>query len=108
MPDNPTSTTGDVAAAGGSRPSETGPGATGGSPMSGGQAVPDAETLMGGDSARGDSGSLDDGPLNSGDSIKDEGKAVPTPKMSPDDANKSPQNADAPTGGLGGVSSVGG
>ena len=112
MPDNPTNTTGGVAAAGGSQPSETGPGATGGSPMSGGQAVPDAETLMGGDSGLGDSGSLDDGALgnglNSGDSVKEEGKAVSTPKMSPEGPGGSPQDADAPTGGLGGVSSVGG
>ncbi len=111
MPDNSTDALGAVAASG-SRPSETGPGATGGSATGGGQAVPDTETLMGGDSALGDSGSLDDGALgdglNSGDSVKEEGKAVPTPKMSPDDANKSPQDADAPTGGLGGVSSVGG
>ncbi len=108
MPDNEASKIGDMAAAGGSRPSETGPGATGGSPMSGGQAVPSTETLMGGDSALGDTGSLDDGALNSGDSVKDESKAVPTPKMSPNDTDKSPENADAPTGGLGGVSSVGG
>ncbi len=98
----------DVAAAGGSRPSETGPGATGGSPMGGGQAVPDTETLMGGDSALGDSNSMDDSALNSGDSVKEEGKAMATPKMSPEGSGKSPQDADAPTGGLGGDSSVGG
>ena len=111
MPDNLTDALGAVAASG-SRPSETGPGATGGSPMSGGQAVPDAETLMGGDSALGDSGSLDDGALgsglNSGDSLREEGKAVPTPKMSPGDADQDNSGGDAPTGGLGGVSSVGG
>ena len=105
MPDNETSNIGGVAAAGGSRPSETGPGAAGGSAMGGGQAVPDNETLMG--SVTGDSGSLDDGPSNSGDSLKEESKATATPQMSPDDADKSPQDADAPTGGLGG-SSVGG
>ena len=111
MPDNLTDALGAIASSG-SRPSETGPGATGGSPMSGGQAVPDAETLMGGDSVTGDSGSLDDGALgnglNSGDSVKEEGKAVPTPKMSPDDAGRDTSGGDAPTGGLGGVSSVGG
>ena len=107
MPDK----AGEIAAAGGSRPSETGPGATGGSPMSGGQAVPDAETLMGGDSALGDSSSLDDGALggglNSGDSVAEEGQASPVPKMAPSGSNTH-KDGDAPTGGLGGDSSVGG
>ena len=111
MPDNLTDALG-AAASSGSRPSETGPGATGGSATGGGQAVPDADTLMGGDSALGDGGSLDDGALgdglNSSDSVKEEGKAVPTPKMSPDDADQDKSGGDAPTGGLGGVSSVGG
>ena len=112
MPSNNLSKEEDVASIGGSRPSETGPGATGGSATGGGKAVPDNESLMGGDSALGDSGSLDDGGLgaglNSGDSIKEEGKAVPTPKMSPDDAGHDKSGGDAPTGGLGGVGSVGG
>ena len=104
MPDK----SGDIASVGGSRPSETGPGSTGGTATGGGQAVPSAETLMGGDSALGDTGSLDDGSLNSGDSLADEAKASPTPKMSPEGPDHSPKDADAPTGGLGGVSSVGG
>lgn len=111
MPDN-LSKEEDVVAAGGVRPSETGPGTTGGSAMGGGKAVPDNDALMGGDSALGDTGSLDDGGLgrglNSGDSIKEESKAVATPKMAPDDAGHDKSGGDAPTGGLGGVSSVGG
>lgn len=104
MPDK----TGDVAALGGSQPSETGPGSTGGTAAGGGKAVPDNEVLMGGDSASGDTGSLDDGALNGGDSLAEEAKATATPKISPDGPDKSPKNADAPTGGLGGTNSVGG
>lgn len=111
MPDN-VSKEEAVIASGGSRPAETGSGAAGGSPMSGGQAVPDADTLAGGDSALGDTGSLDDGGLgggvNSGDSVQQESSAAAPPKMSPDDADKDKSGGDAPTGGLGGVSSVGG
>ena len=97
---------GDVAAIGGSRPSETGPGAAGGSATGGGQAVPSAETLMGAGSALGDSGSLDDTAGNSGDTVADEAKASATPKMSPSGPDTQ-QDGDAPSGGLGGVSSVG-
>ena len=100
----------DVAATGGSRPSETGPGATGGTATGGGLAVPPAETLMGGDSALGDSGSMDDGALggglNSGDRLADEAKASPTPKMAPSGPDTQ-KDAAAPTGELGGGSSVG-
>jgi hypothetical protein len=111
MPDN-LSKEEDVAAAGGARPSETGPGSAGGSATGGGKAVPDNDTLMGGDSALGDTGSLDDGGLgsglNSGDSLHEESEATATPKMSLDGAGKDNPGGDAPTGGLGGVSSVGG
>lgn len=95
---------GAVAATGGSRPSETGPGATGGTATGGGQAVPSAEVLMGG-SALGDTGSLDDTAGNSGDTVADEAKASATPKMSPSGPDTQ-KDADAPSGGLGG-SSVG-
>ena len=97
---------GDVAATGGSRPAETGPGATGGTATGGGQAVPSAETLMGGDNALGDAGSLDDTAGNSGDTVAGEAKASATPKMSPSGPDTQ-KDADAPSGGLGGVSSVG-
>ncbi len=100
----------DAAATGGSRPSESGPGATGGTATGGGQAVPSPEVLMGGNSALEDTGSLDDGGmgsgLNSGDSLADEAEASPTPKVSPGGSG-TPKDADAPTGGLGGTSSVG-
>lgn len=85
---------GEVAATGGSRPAETGPGASGGTATGGSQAVPSAETLMGDDSA-------------TGDTVADEAKASATPKMSPGGPD-TPKDADAPSGGLGGVSSVGG
>ncbi|MGI4787661.1 MAG: hypothetical protein ACRYFS_02295 [Janthinobacterium lividum] len=108
MPDKlGTDKIGDVAALSGSQPSETGPGSTGGTAMGGGKAVPDNDVLMGGDSALDDSGSMDDGIFNNGDSLAEEGKATATPQMSPDGPDKSPKNADAPTGGLGGTSSVG-
>lgn len=97
---------GDVAATGGSRPSETGPSAIGGAATGGGLAVPDAETLMGKGSALGDTGSLDDTAGNSGDSIADEAKASAAPRMSPSGPDTQ-KDADAPSGGLGGVSSVG-
>ncbi len=89
---------------GGSRPSETGTG--GGTPTGGGQAVPTDSTLMGGDSALGDAGSLDDGPNNSGDRVADESGTVSGPQMSPDSAGQSEKSADAPTGGVGAKSSV--
>lgn len=109
MPDNSgQKETQTVAATGGSHPAETGASAVGGSATGGGKAVPDNEVLMGGDSAVGDTGSLDDGALgsglNSGDSLTDESKATATPKMSPEDGGKSTQDGDAPTGGLGGSS----
>ncbi len=102
MPDK----TDDMAAAGGSRPSETGPGATGGAETGGGQAVPSAETLMGGSAADGDADSMDDTAGNSGDTVAEEAKASATPKMSPSGPD-TPKDADAPSGGLGGTSSVG-
>ena len=102
MPDK----AGEVAAIGGSSPAETGLSATGGTPTGGGQAVPSAETLMGGDSALGDAGSLDDTAGNSGDTVADEAKTSATPKMAPSGPDTQ-KDADAPTGGLGSVSSVG-
>ena len=111
MPDN-LSKEENVIASSGSRPSETGAGAAGVSPTGGGKAVPDNGALMGGDSALGDTSSLDDGGLggglNSGDSVQEESGAAAAPKMSPDDASQDKTGGDAPTGGLGGVSSVGG
>ncbi len=107
MPTNPNENKiGEVAATGGSRPAEIGSGMTGGAATGGGVAVPSAETLMGGDSALGDTGSLDDAAGNSGDTVADEAKASATPKMSPS-GPETQKDADAPTGGLGGVSSVG-
>lgn len=99
--------TSEVAATGGSRPSETEPGATGGMATGGGQAVPSAENLMGGDGAAGSADSMDDTAGNSGDTVAEEAKASATPKMSPSGPD-TPKDGDAPTGGLGGVSSVGG
>ena len=103
MPDK----SGEIAAVGGSRPTETGPGAAGAGPTGGGKAVPDDGVLMGGSGALGDTSSMDDDDLNSGDSLAEESQATGGPQMSPDSPEKSPQNADAPTGGLGGTSSVG-
>ena len=103
MPDK----AGEIAATGGSRPNETGPSAAGSGPMGGGKAVPDDGALMGSDGALGDTGSMDDDGLNSGDSVAEESQAVSGPKVSPNSLEKSPKDADAPTGGLGGTSSVG-
>ena len=61
---------------------------------------------MGAGNAGGDTGSLDDGTDGSGDSLADEAKASATPKVAPSGAD-TPKDADAPTGGLGGASSVG-
>lgn len=99
----------EVAAIGGSRPAATGPGATGGGPTSGGSAVPDAEVLMGGSGSLGDTGSLDDGGLNSGDSLKESAGATSGPQSAlPNTENAAgtashSESGDAPTGGLSGT-----
>ncbi len=59
-----------------------------------------------GGSVTGDAGSLDDTAGSSGDTVADEAKASATPKMSPSGPDTE-KNADTPSGGLGGVSSVG-
>ena len=99
----------EVAATGGSRPAATGPGVTGGGPTSGGAAVPSAEVLMGGSGSLGDTGSMDDAGLNSGDSLEESAGATGGPQSAmPNTENATgtadtPESGDAPTGGLSGT-----
>jgi len=99
----------DVAATGGSRPAATGPGATGGGPTSGGVAVPPDEVLMGGSGSLGDTGSLDDAGLNSGDSLEESAGATGGPQSAmPNTENAAgtvpaSETGDAPIGGLSGT-----
>ena len=96
----------EVAALGGSRPAATGPGATGGSPANGGQAVPDADVLTGSSGSLGDASSMDDGGLNSGDSLEASAGAADSPQSAlPNTENAAgaahtSESGDAPTGGL--------
>ena len=91
---------------GGSRPSETGMGATGGVPNGGGKAVPDDAFLMGGNRTLGDTGSLDDSAGNSGGSLEEEVGAVAAPQAAPSGQSDA-QGGDAPTGGLSGAGTLG-
>lgn len=99
----------DVAATGGSRPAATGPGATGGGPTNGGSAVPPDEVLMGGSGSLGDTGSMDDAGLNSGDSLEEAAGATGGPQSAmPNTENaagtaNATETGDAPTGGLSGT-----
>lgn len=70
----------EVAATGGSRPAATGPGATGGGPTNGGMVVPADEVLMGGGGSLGDTSSMDDAGLNSGDSLEESAGATGGPQ----------------------------
>jgi hypothetical protein len=99
----------EVAAIGGSRPAATGPGATGGGPTEGGLAVPNDEVLMGGGGSLGDTAGMDDGGLNSGDTLEESAGAAASPQAAmPNTENASPApgapaSGDAPTGGLSGT-----
>ena len=97
----------DIAALGGSRPSETAPGASGGGPTGGGLAVPTDTTLMDKGGTLGDTGSLDDAGLNSGTSLAEEGETA-MPQANPDTAGESSEGGVVPTGGLSETGTVGG
>ena len=100
----------EAAALGGTRPAVTGPGAMGGGPTNGGQAVPPDEVLMGGSGSLGNTSSLDDGGLNSGDSLEESAGAAGSPQTAmPNTENAlgtpiASGSGDAPTGGLAGTS----
>jgi len=96
----------EAVAVGGSHPSETGMGATGAAPDGGGKAVPDDAFLMGGNGTLGDTGSLDDGAGNSGDSLEEEARAVAAPQAFPS-GSRDAQGGDAPAGGLSGARTLG-
>ncbi len=100
---------GEVAASGGSNPAATGPGSGGAGATGGGQAVPDAETLMGGSGSLGDTSGVDDAGLsladNTATSLEEEGGTTGTPQVAPSGGGDS---GDVPTGGLSRTGTIGG
>lgn len=97
-------TTDSILAATGTRPAETGPGASGGTPTGGGVAVPTDQTLMGaGGSEIGDTAGIG-GP--SDPSIAEEDGGGADPMASPGGGDE--PESDAPTGGLSSTGTIGG
>ena len=98
-------TTDGILATTGTRPAETGPGATGGAPTGGGVAVPTDQTLMGAESSEiGDTAGIG-GP--SAPSIAEEDGDGANPMASATGSDAEPES-DAPTGGLSKTGTVGG
>ena len=65
--------------------------------------MPDDEILMRGSGTLGDTASLDDGGLNSGDSLEEEAGATAAPQASGLNTENANTTGDAPTGGLAGT-----
>ncbi len=98
-------TTDGILATTGTRPAETGPGATGGTSTGGGAAVPTDETLMGAERSEiGDTAGIG-GPSDV--SVAEEGGGEAQPMAAPTGGDFEP-DADAPTGGLSETGTVGG
>ncbi len=98
-------TTDGILATAGTRPAETGPGATGGTPTGGGVAVPTDQTLIGMESSEiGDTSGIG-GPSNP--SIAEEDGDGANPMASATGGDDEP-DANAPTGGLSKTGTVGG